>query len=390
MKRNILLWSALLATLIIIIYFSQIDNLQTASPSSKSIQRIVPSNLDSRLPLNKIVLPEGFNISIFAYPVENARSMSLSPGGVLYVGTRTGMVYAIPDRDNDNRADEIITIARNLNSPNGVAYKDKNLYVAEINRVIRFENIESSLNNPPEPIVVNDQFPNEGHHGWKFIRFGPDGKLYVPIGAPCNICNIEYPYAGIMRMNQDGSQLEQYAQGVRNTVGFDWSPETKELWFTDNGRDNLGEDIPPDELNYAPSPGMHFGYPYCHGRDIQDPEFNNGNDCSQFTPAAQELGPHVASLGMRFYTSSQFPKEYQGGIFIAEHGSWNRKIPIGYRVTFVKLKANKPISYEVFAEGWLQESGAWGRPVDVLVMPDGSLLVSDDKGNAIYRITYTG
>ena len=344
------------------------------------------------LPLENIKLPPGFEISIFAEGVSNARSMTISPNGTLFVGSRAGNVYAIIDQDKNYIADQIITIARGLNSPNGVAFRDGSLYVAEISRVLRYDNIEANLNNPPAPIIVNNDFPQDGAHGWKFIRFGPDGKLYVPVGAPCNICepNREI-YASITRMNPDGSGLEIFAHGIRNTVGFDWHPDTKELWFTDNGRDNLGDDVPPDELNYAPRPNMHFGFPYFHGGDIPDPDFSVGHNMADYTPPAMKLGPHVASLGMRFYTGSMFPSEYKNQIFIAEHGSWNRSTPIGYRVSLVRVSGNKAVSYETFAEGWLQGvSSVWGRPVDVQVMPDGSLLVSDDFAGAIYRIKYNG
>jgi glucose/arabinose dehydrogenase len=238
---------------------------------------------------------------------------------------------------------------------------------------------------------VTDRLPSETHHGWKFIAFGPDGKLYVPVGAPCNICDPDpQRFANIMRMNADGSDPEVYAQGVRNSVGFDWHPQSKELWFTENGRDRLGDDVPPDELNRAPRAGMHFGYPYCHGGDISDPEFGTARPCAEFTAPAQKLGPHVASLGMRFYTGKMFPPEYRNQIFIAEHGSWNRSDRIGYRVTLVRLQENRVVSYEPFASGWLQDGGVWGRPADVLVLPDGSLLVADDYADAIYRITYRG
>ncbi len=315
--------------------------------------------------------------------------MTLSPNGTLFVGSRgAGNVYAIPDRDGDGRGDAVITIASGLDSPNGVAFRNGSLYVAEIGRILRYDDIETNLENPPEAAVVSDAFPDEASHGWKFIAFGPDGNLYVPVGAPCNVCDPEDErFAAIHRMNPDGTNLEIYARGIRNTVGFDWHPETGELWFTDNGRDWLGDDIPPDELNRAPESGMHFGFPYCHGAAIPDPEFGEEQSCAEFTPPEQELGPHVAALGMRFYDGGQFPEEYQNRIFIAEHGSWNRAEPIGYRVTMVTLENGTPVSYEVFAEGWLQGGDAWGRPVDVEVANDGSLLVSDDRANAVYRIT---
>ncbi len=343
------------------------------------------------LPLHKIKLPKGFKIELFASNVLNARSMTRSPSGILFVGTRrAGNVYAILDTNRDYRADRILTIATGLNMPNGVAFRDGSLYVAEVNRVIRFDSIETRLENPPKPVVVNDRFPDKRHHGWKFIRFGPDGKLYVPIGAPCNVCDRGDPFATITRMNPDGTGFEIFARGVRNTVGFDWHPVTKELWFTDNGRDWLGDNLPPDELNHAPKPGMHFGFPYCHGKNIPDPKFGRAGKCQQTTPPAMELGPHVAALGMRFYTGDQFPPEYKHQIFIAEHGSWNRTLKIGYRVTLVRLKDNRAVSYETFARGWLQGQKAWGRPVDIEILPDGSMLVSDDFANAIYRISYIG
>jgi len=353
--------------------------------------RCLPSgSTPEDLPLEQVKLPPGFEISIYAADVPNARSMTLSSNGILFVGNRGGdNVYAVVDRDKDNRADEVITVATDLNMPNGVAFRDGALYVAEVDRILRFDNIEENLRNPPEPVVVNDSYPSDTHHGWKFIRFGPDGKLYVQVGAPCNVCKREDErYASITRMNPDGSGVEVYAHGVRNSVGFDWNPETNELWFTDNGRDWLGDNLPPDELNHAPRKGMHFGFPYYHGNDISDPEFGSERKLEEFTPPAQELGPHVAALGMRFYTGTMFPEDYRNQIFIAEHGSWNRSVPIGYRITLVRLKENTPVSYEVFAEGWLEGRSAWGRPVDILVMPDGALLVSDDKADVIYRVSY--
>jgi glucose/arabinose dehydrogenase len=315
--------------------------------------------------------------------------MALGPNGTLFVGTRVGKVYAIVDRNRNNRADEVITVARGLRMPNGVAFRGGALYVGEVSRVLRYDNIEARLSNPPTPVVVNDTFPGDRHHGWKFIRFGPDGQLYVPVGAPCNVCErSDGHYALIMRMNPDGTGLEVFARGVRNTVGFDWHPETKTLWFTDNGRDWLGDDVPPDELNHAARKGLHFGFPYCHGGDISDPEFGGKHACEEFVPPAMKLGPHVAAIGMRFYTGTMFPDRYRNQIFIAEHGSWNRSTPIGYRVTLVRLEENRAVTYEVFAEGWLQGNAAWGRPADVLVMPDGALLVSDDRAGVIYRIVY--
>jgi len=340
--------------------------------------------------LSNIKLPPGFSISIYADAVVNARSMSLSPSGILYVGSRKkGKVYAVIDHDHDFKADEVITIARGLNMPNGVAFYNGDLYVAEVHRIIKFKNIEKKLHDPGPPQVINDTYPTDKWHGWKFIRIGPDNKLYVPVGAPCNACEPKKPvYASITRLNLDGTGLEIFASGVRNSVGFDWHPETAELWFTDNGRDFLGDNLPPDELNHAPEPGLHFGFPYLHGINISDPQYGSQAPSIEFIQPAQELGPHVASLGMRFYTGKMFPAVYKDRIFIAEHGSWNRSEPIGYRITMIKLNDSKVLSYEVFAHGWLQKNRVLGRPVDLEIMPDGSLLVSDDYGDRIYRITY--
>ena len=340
--------------------------------------------------LDRIKLPSGFSIQLYADNVPNARSMVMSPGGILFVGTRSaGNVYAVLDENRDQVADEVITIARGMNMPNGVAFRDGALYVAEVNRILRYDKIEDSLRSPPKPEVVNATFPRDEHHGWKYIAFGPDEKLYIPVGAPCNICLREdRRYASIMRMNYDGSQLEVFTHGVRNTVGFDWHPTTKDLWFTNNGRDWMGDDLPPDTLHHAPRPGLNFGFPYCHGGDLPDPEFGSQRNCSEFAAPAIKLGPHVAPLGMKFYTGKQFPARYHHQIFIAEHGSWNRSVPIGYRITLVRSRPNMPLTYSVFAEGWLQGNKAWGRPVDILIMKDGAMLVSDDRAGVIYRIVY--
>jgi glucose/arabinose dehydrogenase len=337
----------------------------------------------SNLPLEKIKLPPGFAISIYA-EVPHARSMTLGADGTVFIGSmREGKVYAV------TKERKVHVIAKDLNVPNGVAYRNGSLFVAEIGRILRYDNIESSLNSPAKPVVVTNKFPQDTHHGWKFIAFGPDGMLYVPVGAPCNICEPDPDrYALISRIKPDGTGYEVFARGVRNSVGFDWNPQTREMWFTDNGRDWMGDDLPSDELNHAPQAGMHFGYPYCHQGDTPDPEFGAKHGCSEFTPPAVKLGPHVAALGMRFYTANQFPAEYRNRIFIAQHGSWNRSQKSGYRVMMVTLKNNRPDKYEEFAEGWLQGEKNWGRPVDLLVMPDGSLLVSDDQAGVIYRISY--
>ncbi len=341
------------------------------------------------LSLDKITLPAGFSISVYAGNVPHAREMTLGQDGTLFVGSRKGEIYAVIDKDGDHRADDVLTIARGLQMPIGVAYRNGSLYVSAVDRILRFDQIEQRLRNPLPPVVVTDRLPQETHHGGRFIAFGPDGKLYVSIGVPCNICEPDPDrYAVIARINPDGSGYEVVARGVRNSVGFDWDPSNRELWFTDNGRDYLGDDRPPDELNHAAKPGLHFGYPYCHGGTMADPEYGRKHACHEFEAPAVALGPHVASLGMRFYTGDMFPPEYRNRIFIAEHGSWNRGAKIGYRITMATRDGQDRLRYSVFAQGWLQGEEAWGRPVDVLVMPDGALLVSDDSAGVIYRISY--
>jgi glucose/arabinose dehydrogenase len=332
-----------------------------------------------------ISLPPGFAIEIFAH-VDNARQMALGKH-TLFVGSRSaGKVIAIP-LDN-NRPGKPVVIAEGLNMPVGVAFRDGDLYVSAVNRILRLRDIESRLSAPPAPEVVTDRYPGETHHGWKFIAFGPDGKLYVPVGAPCNICEPDPArYANITRLDIKTGKIETVARGVRNTVGFDWHPLSGELWFTDNGRDWLGDDAPPDELNRLSQTGQHFGYPYCHGGNIPDPEFSS-RPCHEFVPPAFNLGAHVAALGMRFYTGSMFPREYRNAIFIAEHGSWNRSRKTGYRVMVARLEGNRVVDYQEFASGWLQLQRTLGRPADVLVMPDGSLLISDDDAGLIYRVSY--
>jgi glucose/arabinose dehydrogenase len=334
-----------------------------------------------------ITLPPGFAIEIFAR-VDNARQMALGKQ-TLFVGSRSaGKVVAIPLRNN--RPGKPVLIAEGLNMPAGVAFKDGDLYVSAVNRILRLRDIESRLDKPPSPEVVTDRYPGETHHGWKFIAFGPDGKLYVPVGAPCNICEPDPErYAAITRLDIKSGKIETVARGVRNTVGFDWHPVSGELWFTDNGRDWLGDDAPPDELNRLAKPGQHFGYPYCHGGTIADPEFGR-RACSEFTMPALNLGAHVAALGMRFYTGSMFPKEYRNAIFVAEHGSWNRSRKTGYRVMVARLEGSRVIDYKPFASGWLRLQQTLGRPADVLVMHDGSLLIADDHAGLIYRVSYGG
>lgn len=350
-----------------------------------------PPGARTDLPLESIRLPAGFSISVYAADVPNARSLTLSPAGVLYVGSREGdKVHAVVDTDGDQVADRVHVVDEGLRAPNGVAWRDGSLYVAEVSRILRYDDIDDRLENPPDPVVIREDYPTERSHGWKFIRFDPDQEwLYVPVGAPCNICLSEDPiFATITRIRPDGSEREIVAEGVRNSVGFDWNPATGVLWFTDNGRDRMGDDVPPDELNRVPELGRHYGYPFCHGGDIPDPEYGDRRPCSEFVPPARKLGPHVAALGIRFYDGEMFPAEYRGDLFIAEHGSWNRSEKIGYRVMRVGIENGEAVSYEPFAEGWLQGEDDWGRPVDVLVMPDGALLVSDDENGVVYRIAY--
>jgi glucose/arabinose dehydrogenase len=318
-----------------------------------------------------------YKVEVYADKIDGARSMTQGSKGTLFIGTRDDKVYALKDH-------KLYTIAEKLNMPNGVAFKDGTLYVAEVSRIIKFENIEANLSKPPKPVVVYDQLPTEKHHGWKFIAFGPDGFLYVPVGAPCNICNKESEdkrFASIMRFKKlDGSAPEVFSHGIRNTVGFDWNPKTKVLWFTENGRDMLGDDVPSDELNHAPKIGMHFGYPFCHQGDTLDPEFGKGKKCSGYTGPDLKLGAHVAALGMRFVDENT--------ILIAEHGSWNRSGKVGYQVVHITLANGKAIKSEPILSGFLQKSEkVVGRPVDIEILADRSILVSDDDSGAIYRLT---
>ena len=340
------------------------------------------------LPLERIVLPPGFRIELVAR-IENARQMALGERNTLFVGSlRAGKVHAL-ELDEHYRARRVHLIASDLRMPAGVAWRDGSLYVSAVERILRYDDIERRLAAPPAPVTIRADLPREAHHGWRFIAFGPDGWLYVPVGAPCNICAPDPDrYAAILRMRPDGSELQTFARGVRNSVGFDWNPQDGTLWFTDNGRDWLGDDAPPDELDHAPRAGLHFGYPYCHGGTLADPDFGRQRACAEFVAPAQNLGAHVAALGMRFYTGTQFPAAYRGQIFIAEHGSWNRSRKSGYRISLVRLAGSRAVAYESFASGWLQGETAWGRPADVLVLPDGSLLVADDHAGAIYRIVY--
>ena len=346
--------------------------------------------IHAEIKLNLIDLPPGFSIDVYAENVENARQMVRGDSGMIFAGSRrAGKLWAITDADGDQRAETVRLIDEDLKMPSGLEFLDGALYVGAVERILRYDNIESLLDQPPEPVVVTDLLPDKEHHGWKYLRFGPDGKLYIPVGVPCNICD-EEGFGEIRRMNPDGSGMDTFARGVRNTVGLAFHPENGQLWFTENGKDGMGDDIPADELNHAPRAGMHFGIPYCHQGDLLDDEFGKGKDCDDYTPPVAKLDPHGAALGLVFYSGEMFPSEYKNRVFITQHGSWNRTEKSGYQILVLDVRPDgKVLNKRVFASGWLQNEQAWGRPNDVLVMPDGALLVSDDLANVIYRISYT-
>ena len=335
-------------------------------------------------------VPEGFAISVFAEPVKNARGLVFGELGTLFVGSKeNGQVYAVQDQDRDGRAESIRVIARGLNMPVGVAFQDGALYVSAVDRILRFDAIESRLEQPPKPVVVVSDLPRERHHGWRYLAFGPDRKLYVPIGAPCNVCDQD-GFARMLRMRSDGSGREVLALGVRNTVGFDWNPDDGKLWFSDNGRDLMGDDLPDDELNVLQKAKAHYGFPYCHAGNIPDPEFGKGKSCADYVAPVAKLGAHVAPLGIRFYTGQQFPPDYRGNLFVALHGSWNRSRKSGYQVIRVEHDGQRVRRVSPMVEGFLDGETTLGRPVDLVVAADGSLLISDDYANLIYRLRYVG
>lgn len=381
---------------VILLSFSACKEEKAASTSGPLGQKISISDAKADVQLDKLKLPEGFSIEVWAAEVPNARSMAVSKSGIVFVGNRQEKnVYALVDEDGDGKADSKYVLANDLRMPNGVAVKDGDLYVAEVSRILRFKDIENNLTKPSYEVVYVG-YPDEAHHGWKFIAFGPDGMLYVPVGAPCNICVSEDPiFASITRLDvsKPGAKPEIYAHGVRNSVGMTWHPETKNLWFTDNGRDMLGDDTPDCELNKATSLGQHFGYPYWHAGSIKDPEVGSeGKEASFYTAPEAKLGAHTAPLGLRFYTGDQFPATYKNQLFIAKHGSWNRSTKSGYEVILARLDTTGKVSgQEVMVSGWLDQATqeAWGRPVDVQQLADGSLLISDDVANCIYRLSYT-
>ncbi|HXF75503.1 MAG TPA: PQQ-dependent sugar dehydrogenase [Methylomirabilota bacterium] len=340
-----------------------------------------------KLQLSALKMPKGFKIEVYATGIANARSLRLGDKGTVFVSNRVlDKVYAIVEHGGKR---EVKVIASGLDRPNGLAFHNGTLYIGEGTKISKLEKIEDNLDNPGKPVVIYDDLPNHQSHGWKFIAIGPDHKLYINVGAPCNICIPPETNAQIRRINLDGSGAEVFARGVRNSVGFDWHPITKDFYFTDNGRDWLSEDLPEDELNRVTKVGQHFGFPYCHQGNFTDREFGWGRSCDEFTPPIALLGPHSAALGMRFYTGKMFPPAYRNAIFIARHGSWNRTKKIGGDVVVVKLKTDGTVrSVEPFITGFLQNNEYWGRPVDVQMLKDGSLLISDDYAGAVYRVTY--
>lgn len=352
----------------------------------------------SALDLSHIKLPPGFEISVFAR-VPQARSLAQTgtqsgPGGPIFVGSRSRLLHVVHDADGDGVAEEVTQLSNRLNVPNGLAVKDGQLFMALNDRIVIWNlSAGGTAKPPPAPFteIFND-LPQSGHHGWRYAKFGPDGKLYVSVGSPCNICEPEGLEGTIIRLNGDGSGMEVVARGVRNSVGFDWHPVTGELWFTDNGADGMGDDLPPDELNRVTGAGQHFGFPYFGGRTAKLTGYETASPPGPVVPAAVEFQAHTAPLGMTFYSGTMFPGDYRGSAFVAQHGSWNRSEPVGYRVMRVKFNAlGDAIGKEVFADGWLTPDGdTLGRPVDITELPDGSLLVSDDFAGVVYRVVYTG
>ncbi len=339
------------------------------------------------LPLNELTLPKNFHITIYANKLPGVRELALGKDNIVYAGSYNNHVYAIVKKQDQTK---IYTIGKNLVMPHGVAFHNRALYVAELNKVIKYPNITDHLANPPSPVTVINNLPDKRWHGYKTLHFGPQGKLYLAIGVPCNSClNTDSRFGTIMQFNADGSDGNIFANGIRNSVGFDWQPQTKVMWFSDNGQDWLGDNFPPDEINRAPHAKMDFGFPYFIDNNHAAPKFGQLKSSENMMPPAFELPAHVAALGIRFYQGQQFPKDYQDKLFIAEHGSWNRSNKIGYRISMLDIKDGKASHYQQFVTGWLEKNGhVWGRPNDILVLPDGSLLVSDDLAGVIYRIYY--
>ena len=345
------------------------------------------------LPVNTLKVPAGFKVEVWAEGIPEARSLALGDKGTVFVSNRISKnVYAVVSSGGKR---EVKQMLKGLNSPNGITFSKGTLYVAERDKITAYEGIEGKLDNPGEGKVVAENLDPDKQpgHFWKYLAMGPDGKLYFNHGSPQNITMPTYIQAAILRVDPKTGVVENFAQGVRNSVGFDWNPKTKHLWFTEHARDWLGDDMPSDELNVATRAGQHFGFPYCHQGDTLDPEYGKQRSCKEFTPPALKLGGHVAPLGMKFYNGKQFPAEYQGNILMARHGSWNRTVKQGYDVMRVVVDGDKVVKTEPFVTGFLQDEKAdppmWGRPVDILVMKDGSVLFSDDYNGILYRVSYS-
>jgi glucose/arabinose dehydrogenase len=346
----------------------------------------VPTAAD-KLPLDKLKIKNGFKIDVFAAGVPNARSLRLGPKGTVFVSSRLqDKVHAIVEKDGKR---EVKVVAAGLHRPNGIAVHKGTLYIAELSQISKIDNIEDNLDNPPKPTVILADLPKDEAHGWKYLTVGPDEKLYFHIGAPCNICLPPERHSKIYRVGLDGKDLEVYATGVRHIVGMDWHPSLRQLYFSENARDWMSEEVPEDKLNRVTNPGKdNFGYPYCHQGNLPDPEFGWGRSCSEFSKPLALLGAHSAALGLKFYTGNGFGPAYRNAIFLARHGSWNKSVKIGGDVLAIKLNSNGTVkSMEPFITGFIQNNSYVGRPVDVLPMADGSMLVSDDFNGAIYRVS---
>ena len=363
------------------------------SPEAKKLAPVAPPPIPTaadKLPVDKLKVPAGYKIEVWASGIGNARSLTMGDKGTVFVGSRLlDKVYAVVDKGGKR---EVKVIASGLYRPNGVAFSKGTLYIAELSQISKIDNIEDKLDNPPKPAVIYTDLPKDEAHGWKYLRAGPDGKLYFQVGAPCNICMPDDKHAQIRRINTDGSGAEVIARGIRQVVGMDWQPGTNLLYFSENQRDWLSEDIPQDKLNRISNPGKdNFGFPYCHQGNIADPEFGWGHSCDEFTKPMGLMGPHAAVLGLRFYTGNMLPSDARGAIILARHGSWNRSVKLGGDVVVVRLNKDGTVkSVDPFVTGFLQNNNYVGRPVDVQVMKDGSILISDDWNGAIWHVSGRG